>query len=145
MTIDDDLAPGFEDHQSHHIVFSKAGFTTVVSVRFGPDGLLYVLELSDFAGDPAPGKGKVVRVKHSGAIEEVITGLAVPTAMTFGPDGHLYVSNLGAAPAGCRTDCWSLRFPQAGNTALRTSITRLHGCGREFRLNRPALILHRQR
>ncbi len=97
---DDDLAPGFEDHQSHHIVFSKAGFTTVVSVRFGPDGLLYVLELSDFAGNPAPGNGKVVRVKHSGDIEEVITGLAVPTAMTFGPDGHLYVSNLGAAPPG---------------------------------------------
>jgi hypothetical protein len=41
-----------------------------------------------------------VRVKHSGEIEEVITGLTVPTAMTFGPNGHLYVSNLGAAPAG---------------------------------------------
>ena len=44
--------------------------------------------------------GKVVRVKHSGEIEDVITGLTVPTAMTFGPNGHLFVSNLGAAPAG---------------------------------------------
>jgi sugar lactone lactonase YvrE len=69
-------------------------------VRFGPDGLLYVLELSDAAGFPTGGAGKVVRVKHSGEIEEVIVGLTVPTAMTFGPDDHLYVSNLGAAPAG---------------------------------------------
>jgi glucose/arabinose dehydrogenase len=95
-----DLAPGFEDRGKYHIVDSKAGFTTVVSVRFGPDGLLYVLELSDAPGFPTPGAGKVVRVKHSGDIEEVIAGLAVPTAMTFGPSGHLYVSNLGAAPAG---------------------------------------------
>ena len=96
----EDLAPGFQDHGRYHIVDSKAGFTTVVSLRFGPDGLLYVLELSDAAGFPTPGEGKVVRVKRSGEIEDVITGLAVPTAMTFGPSGHLYVSNLGAAPAG---------------------------------------------
>ncbi len=96
---DGDFAPGFENQGNYRIVDSKAGFTTVVSVRFGPDGLLYVLELSDAAGDPAPGNGKVVRVKHSGEIEEVITGLAVPTAMTFWGDS-LYVSNLGAAPPG---------------------------------------------
>jgi len=42
----------------------------------------------------------VVRVKRSGEIEEIVTGLAVPTGMTFGRDGRLYVSNLGAAPAG---------------------------------------------
>lgn len=96
----EDRAPGFADSGKYHIVDSKAGFTTVVSLRFGPDGLLYVLELSDAAGFPTPGAGKVVRVKHSGEIEEVIAGLAVPTSMTFGPNGHLYVSNLGAAPAG---------------------------------------------
>lgn len=100
----ENLAPGFESRGDNHvryaIVDSKAGFTTVVSVRFGPDGLLYVLELSDAPGFPTPGAGKVVRVKHSGEIEEVITGLTVPTAMTFGADGSLYVSNLGAAPAG---------------------------------------------
>jgi hypothetical protein len=93
------VAPGFENTGPYRIIDSKAGFTTVVSVRFGPDGLLYVLELSDAAGDPAPGNGKVVRVKHSGEIEEVIVGLAVPTAMTFWGN-NLYVSNLGAAPPG---------------------------------------------
>ena len=30
-----------------NIVSSKAGFTTIVSMKIGPDGLLYVLELSD--------------------------------------------------------------------------------------------------
>jgi hypothetical protein len=39
-------------------------------------------------------------VKTSGEVEEVVTGLAVPTGMTFGPDGGLYISNLGAAPPG---------------------------------------------
>ncbi|HEY1499674.1 MAG TPA: ScyD/ScyE family protein [Acidobacteriaceae bacterium] len=86
--------------RSLHIIASKAGFTTVVGAEFGPDGLLYVLELSDAAGFPAPGNGKVVRVRYDGTIEDVATGLSVPTAMTFGPDGKLYVSNWGAAPAG---------------------------------------------
>jgi hypothetical protein len=45
--------------------------------------LLYALELSDLAGYPAPGNGKVVRV----------------LSMTFGPDGALYISDSGAAPA----------------------------------------------
>jgi hypothetical protein len=97
----DNLPPGLEPAHGYRIVSSKAGFTTVVAVDFGPDGLLYVLELSDAAGNgPALGVGKVVRVKRSGDIEDIVTGLSVPTGMTFGPDGRLYVSNLGAAPAG---------------------------------------------
>jgi hypothetical protein len=86
--------------RSLHIVASEAGFTTVVGTEFGPDGLLYVLELSNGAGNPAPGNGKVVRVQRDGTIEDVATGLSVPTAMTFGPDGKLYVSNWGAAGPG---------------------------------------------
>jgi len=97
----DNSPPGLQPARGHRIVSSKAGFTTVVAVDFGPaDGLLYALELSDAAGFPSPGVGKVVRIKRSGEIEEVVTGLTVPTGMTFGPDGRLYVSNLGAAPAG---------------------------------------------
>ncbi len=95
----DPFVPGF-DTPGYHIVNSTAGFTTVVAVDFGPDGLLYALELSDAAGYPTPGMGKVVRVKRSGEIEDVVTGLVVPTGMTFGPDGALYVSNFGAAPPG---------------------------------------------
>src|SRR5579862_240590 len=83
-----------------HIAGSCSGFTTVVGVDIGPDGLLYVLELSDAAGFPTPGAGKVVRLNSDGSIQDVATGLSVPTAMTFGSDGFLYVSNFGAAPAG---------------------------------------------
>jgi hypothetical protein len=97
---DEDLAPGFGTRHGHRIVNSKAGFTTVVAVDFGPDGLLYALEMSAAPGYPTPGAGKVVRVKRSGEIEDVITGLVVPTGMTFGPDGWLYISNFGAIPAG---------------------------------------------
>ena len=95
----DDSAPGFMT-EGYKVVASKAGFTTVVAVDFGPDGLLYVLELSAAAGYPTPGDGTIVRVTESGEIEQVVTGLVVPTGMTFGPDGALYVSNLGAVPAG---------------------------------------------
>jgi hypothetical protein len=96
--------PGLQDEggpRSLHVVASKAGFTTVVGAEFGPDGLLYVLELSDFADThPDPGNGKVVRIRYDGTIEDVATGLSVPSAMTFGPDGKLYVSNWGAAGPG---------------------------------------------
>lgn len=93
------FVPGLdEDCGEFNIVRSKAGFTTIVGLAFGPDGLIYALELSDASGNPSPGAGKVVRVQRSGDIEEVATGLTVPTAMTFGPDGKLYVSNQGAVP-----------------------------------------------
>ncbi|HTF66625.1 MAG TPA: hypothetical protein VK638_28475, partial [Edaphobacter sp.] len=61
---------------------------------------LYALELSEGPGFPTPGLGKVVRLNRQGEIEDVATGLSVPTGMTFGPDGRLYVSNFGAAPPG---------------------------------------------
>jgi hypothetical protein len=93
--LDDSSGP-----ESLHIIASKAGFTTVVGTEFGPDGMLYVLELSDAAGNPAPGNGKILRVQPDGHIQTIATGLSVPTAMTFGPDGRIYVSNFGAAPAG---------------------------------------------
>ena len=82
----------------HITQFSLPELTTVVSMAWGPDGLLYALELSDAPGFPNPGAGKVVRIRN-GVAEDVVTGLSVPTGMTFGPDGALYVSNWGAAPA----------------------------------------------
>jgi hypothetical protein len=96
---EDHEVPGF-DTEGRHIVNSKAGFTTVVAIDIGPDGLMYALELSDMAGYPTPGQGKVVRVKRDGTLEDVVTGLVVPTGMTFGPDNALYVSNFGATPTG---------------------------------------------
>lgn len=78
------------------VASSHAGFTAIVDIKFGPDGLAYVLELSSAVGNPAPGTGKVVRVQRDGTIEDVVTGLTLPSAMTFGPDHALYISNFGA-------------------------------------------------
>ena len=90
----------FPDLQQLKVEGSRAGFATILSMAFGPDDRLYALEFSPAAGYPTPGAGKVVRLNFDGSIEDVATGLSVPTGMTFGPDGYLYVSNFGAAPAG---------------------------------------------
>jgi hypothetical protein len=98
-----EFTPGLDDCDNFNslgIVGSRAGFATVVAVDFGPDGLLYALELSPAAGFPTPGAGDVVRINRDGEIQQIATGLVVPTGMTFGPDGKLYVSNAGAAPPG---------------------------------------------
>lgn len=99
-----DTAPGFQPKPWQagklQLAASRAGFTSIVSLKFGPDGLLYVLELSDADGNPAPGNGKVVRVNADGKLEDVVVGLNVPSGMTFGPDNALYISNWGAGGPG---------------------------------------------
>ena len=99
-----DTTPGLEtkpeDVLKFQVAASRAGFTTIISLKFGPDGLLYALELSPLAGYPTPGAGAVVRLSRAGVIETVVSGLTLPTGMTFGPDNALYVSNFGDGPAG---------------------------------------------
>ena len=73
------------------------GFTTVLGVAFDHEGYLYVLENTTVSGFPTPFTGKVLRVTDDG-LEEIASGLFLPTAMTFGPDGALYVSNVGFGP-----------------------------------------------
>ena len=99
-----DSTPGLEskpwEDRKFRLANSHAGFTSIFSIKFGPDGLLYAVEFSDADGYPTPGAGKVVRLNCKGVVEDVVTGLTVPTGMTFGPDGAMYISNAGAAPAG---------------------------------------------
>lgn len=75
------------------------GFTTIVDVHVDDQGRLYVLEFSSAAGFPAPGNGRILRITGT-TVEEIVSGLSVPTAMTFDSHGDIYVSDLGAAPAG---------------------------------------------
>ena len=70
------------------------GVTTVLGVAFDREGFLYILENTTGNPFPTPGTGEVLRVTKDG-LEEIATGLSLPTAMTFGPDGVLYVSNVG--------------------------------------------------
>ena len=73
------------------------GLDTVVGLAFDREGFLYILENTVGQPVPTPGAGKVVRVTDDG-IEDIATGLFLPTAMTFGPDGDLFVSNVGFGP-----------------------------------------------
>ena len=73
------------------------GLMTVVDVKFGPDGNLYILEHSGerIMGPPPHFKdnsGRVLKLT-SGGLQEMASGLNFPTKMAFGPDGALYVSN----------------------------------------------------
>lgn len=95
-------APGLSVPGPYHITSSKAGFATITGLALGPDGLVYVLQFAPGTPNelPAPGHGKVTRINANGTLQDVVTGLSLPTAMTFGANGKLYISNFGAAPPG---------------------------------------------
>jgi hypothetical protein len=95
-------APGLNVPGPYYVSSTKAGFATITGLAIGPNGMLYVLQLSPGTpyGYPAPYAGKVTRVNRNGSLTDVVTGLSVPTGMTFGPGGRLYISNFGAAPPG---------------------------------------------
>ena len=62
------------------------------------EGFMYILENTTGGNSfPTPFTGKVLRVTDNG-LQEIASGLFLPTAMTFGPDGALYVSNVGFGP-----------------------------------------------
>jgi hypothetical protein len=71
-----------------------SGLEKVVGLAFRR-GKLYALESSTAAGNPVPGTGAIVRVRHGIPVKPVVSGLTFPTAMTVGPDGAFYVSERG--------------------------------------------------
>jgi len=76
------------------------GFTNIIDVAFGPDGCLYVLEISAkglTSGDPT---GALIKVGH-GQTRTVIasTGLEAPGGLTI-RGRYAYVSNHGTSPGG---------------------------------------------
>ncbi|MGC1907383.1 MAG: hypothetical protein WA715_26390 [Candidatus Acidiferrum sp.] len=85
-----------------------AGFTTVVDTHVDSQGRLYVLELSSAAGSPGLRNGRIIRIK--GLVEEIVSGLDVPTATALDCHDDIYVSDLGAAPPGRDAFC-VLRIP----------------------------------
>lgn len=69
-----------------------SGLSMIVNAALGPDGLLYVSQLTaDFSGEmPAP--GAVYRINAGGSVEAVVEGLFFPHGIAFDGDGNLYVS-----------------------------------------------------
>lgn len=76
------------------------GFTNVIDLTYGPDGMLYVLEFAHFgllSGDPTGGLWRVDPA--TGLADLLMTdGLIAPTALTFDRFGNLYIANRGVMP-----------------------------------------------
>ncbi len=80
------------------------GFTSIIDLAFGPDGLLYVVELDEaswFAVEvlmtPTTGTIDACDV-NTRACVEVKTGLVEPTAITFGKHGRLWSTEYALTP-----------------------------------------------
>jgi hypothetical protein len=77
-----------------------AGFTNAIDLKFGPDGLLYLLEITHnslVSGSPIGGLVQINPV--TGASTLLVTdGLVRPTALAFDRAGNLYVADRGVIP-----------------------------------------------
>jgi sugar lactone lactonase YvrE len=77
------------------------GFTNIIDIAFGPDGSLYVLEISKnglLSGNPA---GALFKVLPNGTRIELAAGqLSMPGGIVVASDGTLYVTNWSVLPGG---------------------------------------------
>ena len=85
----------FKVNPGGHFTLFAGGLTTVLGLAVDSSDRLYVLEMSNAPGFPAPGAGDIVRINTDGSRQTIASGLDLPTAMTIGPDGNLYVSDKG--------------------------------------------------
>jgi hypothetical protein len=85
------------------VVF-EGGFTSIIDLAFGPDGLLYVVEFDENGWFAA----EVLDIQAGGTINAcdidthdcvvVETGISYPTAITFGKRGELYATENAIIP-----------------------------------------------
>lgn len=97
---------------------AHAGFTNVMDVAFGPDGDLFVLQLTTdgLASPTGPGPGRLIRIDaDTGARTTLLSDpLLFPGGLLVTPDGRVYVSNLGTSAGGGQV----LLVPEPGALAL---------------------------
>jgi len=82
-----------------------SGFTNIISLAFGSDGSMYVLEM--FKGglgnvnpqNPATTAGALIRVAPDGTKTTIASeGLVAPAGVAIAADGSIYVTNFGILP-----------------------------------------------
>jgi glucose/arabinose dehydrogenase len=81
------------------------GFTKIIDVAFGPDGSLYVLQISSTGGAPPQGgTGSLVKLSADGTSRTTIVapgaGLVAPGGIAIDDDGSIYVTNMSVSPGG---------------------------------------------
>jgi len=67
-----------------------SGLSMIVNSALGPDGLLYVSQLTSDMSTGAP--GAVLRINADGSVEPVVEGLLFPHGIAFSTEGHLFVA-----------------------------------------------------
>lgn len=80
------------------------GFTSIIDLAWGPDGLLYVVELDEASwlslegvGTPLGGTINACDVA-AGTCVDVVTDVPIVTAITFGKDGSLWATRNALVP-----------------------------------------------
>ncbi len=66
--------------------------SAVVGSAIGPDGHLYVVQLSDDLMQEMPAPGSVHRINEDGSTEAVVEGLFFPHGIAFDAEGTLYLT-----------------------------------------------------
>jgi LPXTG-site transpeptidase (sortase) family protein len=81
---------------------AAAGFNAITSLAAGPDGNLYVTELTvGFDPQTGPKPGQVTRVLPNGTKQVVASGLVAPNGVDFDKAGNMYVvTGTGFLPEG---------------------------------------------
>lgn len=80
------------------------GFTNIIDLAFGPDGDLFVLQITSngLAAAAGPGPGKLIRIDSDTGAQTTLldSPLFFPGGLLVMPDETIYVSNLGVSPGG---------------------------------------------
>jgi len=78
------------------------GLTMCAGITIGPDGMLYVAQISEnLLGATPPAPGSIVKVDPaSGTVTPVLTGLPFPNDVKFDSAGNMYVVVMTTVPPG---------------------------------------------
>jgi len=93
------------DPQTRAVTTYASGLTNIVDIAFGPDGSLYVLEITrdglleaEVCGNPP--KGRLLQVQRGHEKEIHVPGLLAPGGVVVAEDGTIYLTNKSIMPGG---------------------------------------------